>query len=39
MRDELSDREAIEGYVERIIVRPDAVDIELKGEEGIMFAR
>jgi site-specific DNA recombinase len=33
MRDELSDREAIEGYVERIIVRPDAVDIELKGEE------
>jgi hypothetical protein len=33
MRDELSDREAIEGYVERIIVRPDAVDIESKGEE------
>jgi site-specific DNA recombinase len=33
MRDELSDRDAIEGYVERIIVRPDAVDIELKGEE------
>jgi site-specific DNA recombinase len=33
MRDELSDREAIEGSVERIIVRPDAVDIELKREE------
>jgi site-specific DNA recombinase len=33
IRDELSDREAIEGYVERIIVRPDAVDVELKGEE------
>jgi site-specific DNA recombinase len=33
MRDELSDREAVEGYVERIIVRPDAVDIAVKGEE------
>ncbi len=33
MGDELSDREAIEGYVERIIVRPDAIDIELEGEE------
>jgi site-specific DNA recombinase len=33
IRDELSDREAIEGYVERVIVRPDAVDIELKDEE------
>jgi site-specific DNA recombinase len=33
MRDELSDREAIERYVEQVIVRPDAVNIELKGEE------
>jgi site-specific DNA recombinase len=33
IRDELSDREAIEEYVERIVVRPDAVDIESKGEE------
>jgi site-specific DNA recombinase len=32
MRDELSDREAIDGYVERIIVRPDAVEIAMKGE-------
>jgi site-specific DNA recombinase len=32
-RDELSDREAVERYVERIIVRPDAVDIESRGEE------
>jgi site-specific DNA recombinase len=31
--DEFSDREAIEGHVERIIVRPDAVEMELKGEE------
>jgi hypothetical protein len=27
MRDELSDREAIEGHVESIIVRPNAVDV------------
>jgi site-specific DNA recombinase len=33
MHDEVSDREAVEGYVERIIVRPDAVDIAVKGEE------
>jgi site-specific DNA recombinase len=33
MHDELSDREAIETQVERIIVRPDAVEIEMKGEE------
>jgi site-specific DNA recombinase len=33
MRHERSDREAIERYVERIIVRPDAVEIEMKGEE------
>jgi site-specific DNA recombinase len=33
MRDQLSAREAIEQYVERIIVRSDAVDIETKGEE------
>jgi site-specific DNA recombinase len=33
MCDGLSDREAIEGCVERIIVRPDAVDLETKGEE------
>jgi site-specific DNA recombinase len=32
-RDELSDREAIEQYVERIVVRSGAVDIEVKGEE------
>jgi site-specific DNA recombinase len=32
MHDELSDRQVIEGCVERIIVRPDVVDIELKGE-------
>jgi site-specific DNA recombinase len=31
--EELSDRDTVEKYVERIIVRPDAVDIELKGEE------
>jgi site-specific DNA recombinase len=33
MRDEVSDREAVEGYVERIIVRSDAVDIAVKREE------
>jgi site-specific DNA recombinase len=33
-RDELSDREAVETYVERIIVRPDAVELEIKGEAG-----
>jgi site-specific DNA recombinase len=33
MRDGVSHREAIEGYVERIIVRPDSVEIAVKGEE------
>jgi site-specific DNA recombinase len=30
--DDLSDREMIERYVERLVVRPSAIDVELSGE-------
>jgi site-specific DNA recombinase len=29
----LSDREIIDGHVERVIVRPNAIDVELRGEQ------
>jgi site-specific DNA recombinase len=32
-RDELSDRELIDSHVQRLIVRPSAIDVELRGEQ------